>query len=69
MNKVIRALAAAGAIAVVPLGLAAPAHASTQNHNSGYGWVTVCQKVYDYQYGNDYSINWIRFWSLRNECY
>ena len=54
MNKVIRALAAAGAIAVVPLGLASPAHASTQDHNSGYGWVTVCQKVYDYQHGNDY---------------
>ena len=56
MNKVIRALAAAGAVAVVPLGLASPAHASTQNNNNsnGYGWVKVCQKVYDYDYNYDY---------------
>jgi hypothetical protein len=56
MNKVIRALAAAGAVAVVPLGLAAPAHASTQNNSNsnGYGWVKVCQKVYDYDHSYDY---------------
>jgi len=56
MNKVIRALAAAGAVAVVPLGLASPAHASTQSNNNshGYGWVKVCQKVYDYDYSYDY---------------
>ena len=63
MNKVIRALAAAGAVAVVPLGLASPAHASTQSNNNsnGYGWVKVCQKVYDYDpsydYWGDYSID------------
>ena len=56
MNKVIRALAAAGAVAVVPLGLASPAHASTQNSNNsnGYGWVKVCQKIYDYDHSYDY---------------
>jgi hypothetical protein len=56
MNKVIRALAAAGAVAVVPLGLATPAHASTQSssNSNGYGWVKVCQKIYDYDYNYDY---------------
>ena len=57
MNKVIRGLAAAGAVAVVPLGLASPAHASTQNNsnnNNGYAWVKVCQKIYDYDYDYDY---------------
>ena len=39
-----------------PLGLASPAHASTQSNNNsnGYGWVKVCQKIYDYDYNYDY---------------
>jgi hypothetical protein len=59
MNKVFRTLAAAGAVAAVPLGLAAPAQASPQNND--FGWVKVCQKIYhydpSYDYWGDYSVD------------
>lgn len=60
-NKVIRAVAAAGAVSVVPLAFAGTAQASTQSSpDHGHGWVRVCQKIYDYDhhysYWGDYSI-------------
>ena len=60
-SKVIRAVAAAGAVSVVPLAFAGTAQASTQSSpDHGHGWVRVCHKIYDYDhhygYWGDYSI-------------
>lgn len=54
MNTVFRVLAATGAASVVPLALAGPAQATTQNHDSGYGWVRVCQKIHNFDHDRDY---------------